>query len=64
MSLEEQLATRKLVDRAKGKLMDDYGMKEGDAFNFIQKTAMNERAKKGDIAQRIIDGELQPPPAE
>jgi two-component system, response regulator PdtaR len=60
-SLEEQLATRKLTDRAKGKLMDDYGMRENDAWNFIQKTAMNERAKKGDIAQRIIDGSLVPP---
>jgi response regulator NasT len=63
-SLEEQLATRKVVDRAKGKLMDDFGMKENDAFNFIQKTAMNERISKRDIAQRILDGELSPPPAE
>ena len=60
-SLEEQLATRKVVDRAKGKLMDDFGMKENDAFNFIQKTAMNERISKRDIAQRILDGELSPP---
>ena len=60
-SLEEQLATRKVVDRAKGKLMDDFGMKENDAFNFIQKTAMNERVGKREIAQRILDGALTPP---
>jgi response regulator NasT len=60
-SLEEQLETRKVVDRAKGKLMDDFGMKENDAFNFIQKTAMQTRQKKRDIAQQVIDGELQPP---
>ena len=60
-SLEEQLATRKVVDRAKGKLMDDFGMKENDAFNFIQKTAMQTRRKKRDVAQDILDGALVPP---
>lgn len=60
-SLEEQLETRKIVDRAKGKLMDDFNMKEKDAFDFIQKTAMQQRVKMGVIAQQVIDGELTPP---
>jgi response regulator NasT len=60
-SLEEQLETRKIVDRAKGKLMDDFSMKEKDAFDFIQKTAMQQRVKMGVIAQQVIDGELTPP---
>ncbi len=60
-SLEEQLETRKTVDRAKGKLMDDFGMKEKDAFDFVQKTAMQQRVKMGVIAQSVIDGELTPP---
>ena len=38
--LEDQLETRKVVDRAKGRLMDGHGLSEQDAFNFIQKTAM------------------------
>jgi response regulator NasT len=59
-SLEEQLATRKVVDRAKGQLMDRYELSENDAFSFIQKTAMRERATMKAIAQRIIDGELHP----
>ena len=42
-SLEEQLETRRLVERAKGILMDERGMKEADAFNWIQQTAMRER---------------------
>ena len=42
-SLEEQLETRKIVDRAKGKLMDEPRLTESDAFAFIQKTAMRER---------------------
>ena len=35
-SLEEQLETRKVVDRAKGRLMDAHDLAEGDAFSFIQ----------------------------
>jgi response regulator NasT len=57
-SLEEQLLTRRIVDRAKGILMDNHGMKEGEAFGFIQKTAMRERVKMQEIGQRIIDGKL------
>ena len=59
-SLEEQLETRKVVDRAKGQLMDRDGLTEAAAFNFIQKTAMKERATMKLVAQRVIDGELSP----
>ncbi len=59
-SLEEQLETRKLVDRAKGVLMDKHGLAEADAFDWIQKTAMNERVKARDIAQQVIDGTVSP----
>jgi len=59
-SLEEQLETRRKVDRAKGILMDDHGMKEAAAFSFIQKTAMRERKTMRDISQRIIEGNLIP----
>jgi response regulator NasT len=38
--LEDQLETRKLVDRAKGRLMDAHALNEADAFRFIQSTAM------------------------
>ena len=58
--LEEQLATRRLLDRAKGILMDTHGMKEADAFSFIQKTAMNERVTLKAIAERVIEGTLTP----
>ena len=59
--LEDQLETRKVVDRAKGMLMDKHGMSENDAFSFIQKTAMQQRVKTKVIAQQIIDGEVTPP---
>ncbi|MBI3257470.1 MAG: response regulator, partial [Actinobacteria bacterium] len=58
--LEEQLETRRLVDRAKGMLMDGHEMSEGSAFSFIQQTAMRERVTMKVIARRVIDGELTP----
>jgi response regulator NasT len=59
-NLEEQLETRRFLDRAKGLLMDECGMKEGDAFSFIQKTAMERRQKMKAIAEAVIAGELRP----
>ena len=56
----EQLETRRVVDRAKGILMDECGLKETDAWSFIQKTAMSQRKTMRDVAQRVIDGELRP----
>jgi AmiR/NasT family two-component response regulator len=59
-ALGAQLEIRKLVDRAKGILLDKYAMNENDAFTYIQKLAMTERVKMGEIAQRIISGEIHP----
>ena len=56
----EQLETRRVVDRAKGILMDECGLKETDAWTFIQKTAMSQRKTMRDVAQRVIDGEVRP----
>ncbi len=58
--LKDQLATRRLVDRAKGILMDRFGMSEADAFSFIQHTAMRMRAKMRVIAEQVIDGRITP----
>jgi response regulator NasT len=60
LSLAEQLETRKLVDRAKGRLMDNQGLSEADAFRFIQKTAMDTRQTLKAVAQKVIDGDLKP----
>jgi AmiR/NasT family two-component response regulator len=62
-NLEEQLETRKVVERAKGKLMDEHSMAEGDAFAFIQRTAMRERRTMKDIAQQVVEGTITPPAA-
>ncbi len=59
-SLEEQLETRKVVDRAKGILMDKHAMAEAEAFSFIQKRAMGERITMRVVAERVIAGDIRP----
>ena len=52
--LKETLETRKLVDRAKGILMDSQGLNESEAFRKIQKMSMNTRKPMKEIAEAII----------
>ncbi|ACI19688.1 ANTAR domain-containing response regulator [Dictyoglomus thermophilum] len=52
--LKDALETRKLVDRAKGILMDREGLKEHEAFRLIQKASMDKRKPMKEIAQAII----------
>ena len=59
-ALGAQLEVRKLIDRAKGVLIDKYKLSEADSFLFIQRLAMSERKKMGEIAERIIAGTLKP----
>ena len=59
-ALGAQLETRKLIDRAKGVLIDKHQLSESDAFAFIQSMAMSQRMKMGDIAEQIIAGNLNP----
>jgi response regulator NasT len=59
-ALGEQLELRKLLDRAKGLLIDRYSMTEQSAFDFIQKNAMSTRAKMVDVANQILNGQIAP----
>lgn len=59
-ALGEQLETRKVIDRAKGALIDDNGLSEADAFSFIQRTAMGRRTTMRAVADAILAGELTP----
>jgi two-component system, response regulator PdtaR len=52
--LKETLETRKIVDRAKGLLMDQQGLTEAEAFRKIQKMSMNTRKPMKEIAEAII----------
>ena len=59
-ALGEQLELRKLLDRAKGLLIDKHSMTEQSAFDFIQKSAMSTRAKMVDVANQILNGQITP----
>ena len=52
--LQEALETRKVVDRAKGILMDTQSLKEAEAFRKIQKMSMNTRRPMKEVAEAII----------
>ncbi len=53
-NLQEALETRKLVERAKGILMDTQGLSETEAFRKIQKMSMNNRKSMRAVADAII----------
>lgn len=52
--LQEQFETRKLVDRAKSRLMEQLNLTEPDAFRWIQKTAMDLRLSMREVAEGVV----------
>ncbi|MFR7778564.1 MAG: ANTAR domain-containing response regulator [Bifidobacterium angulatum] len=60
---QETLEERKLIDRAKGLLMDKADFSEQGAFRWIQKTSMDQRIPKKRLALAIIEKYGDPKPA-
>ena len=54
LQLRDRLESRKLIERAKGHLMDSQGINEAQAFRRIQQLAMNNRKTMRDVAQAIM----------
>ena len=52
--VQEELETRKLVEKAKGILMKDHKLTEEDAFRKIQRQSMDSRRSMREIAEAII----------
>jgi two-component system, response regulator PdtaR len=52
--LEEALATRKVVEKAKGVLMEKYKLSENEAFKRIQRLSMNNRKSMREVAEAIL----------
>jgi uroporphyrinogen-III synthase len=52
--LSRQLATRKLVERAKGILQRDLGMTEEQAYLSIQRQSRQKRKTMKEIAEAIV----------
>jgi response regulator NasT len=59
-TMAERLEARKLLDRAKGILIDEAGLTERDAFRFIQTTAMSGRQTMADVARAVLSDGLRP----
>ena len=58
--LEERLEVRKMLDRAKGRLIDAHELTEQDAYVFIQRTAMSQRRTMRAVADDVLAGRLEP----
>lgn len=53
--LTERLEIRKLVERAKGILMESHSFSEPDAFKWIQRAAMDRRTTMKAVAEVVIE---------
>ena len=58
-NLNERLETRKLIDRAKGILMQALNLSEPEAFSWIQRAAMDRRLSMKEVAMAVIDPNAQ-----
>lgn len=54
-NVKNSLETRKLLDRAKGILMDAYNLTENEAYRRIQQYSMSKRKSIQDVAKAIVD---------
>ncbi len=52
--LKESLEIRKLLERAKGILMKEYGMSEQEAFRTLQQFSMAKRISLKEVAEKVI----------
>ena len=50
-----ELKDRKVIDRAKGMLMQRQGLSEQAAYEKLRKAAMDKGLRLGDVAQRLLD---------
>ena len=53
-TLADRLEARKVIERAKGRLMDLHGMSEAEAFASIQQRAMSSRRAMRQLAEEIL----------
>lgn len=53
-SMERELAARKIIDRAKGLLMDYYHISETDAYRKMQQTSMKRGIPLSEVAQKVV----------
>lgn len=52
--MERELASRKIINRAKGLLMDYYHISDEEAYHKMQQTSMRRGILLTDVAQKVI----------
>jgi two-component system, response regulator / RNA-binding antiterminator len=62
-SAQAQLSERKLVERAKGILMEEVGLSEEQAYAQLRKLAMNRGQRLVQVAEKVVEARdlLRPP---
>ena len=58
-TLELRLAARKVIERAKGVLMRDFGLDEAGAFAWLRREAMDRRMSMADVAE-VVTRDVRP----
>ncbi len=60
---QTQLSERKVIERAKGILMNEFGLSEEQAFQHLRKLAMDRGQRLAGVAERIVEARdlLRPP---
>ena len=53
--MERELASRKIINRAKGLLMDYYHISDEEAYHKMQQTSMRRGILLTDVAQKIFE---------
>jgi two-component system, response regulator PdtaR len=61
--LEAKLAARKVIERAKGKLMEQFGLTEEQAFVRMRRAAMDRQLPLAEIARRVLESTSAPQPS-
>ena len=55
-NLQERVAAREVVDRAKTRLQSELGLSEAAAFGWLRQQAMDERLTLAEVAARVLAG--------
>ncbi len=58
--LEAKLAARKVIERAKGRLMEQFGLTEEQAFSRMRRAAMDRQLPLAEIARRVLESQPTP----
>jgi AmiR/NasT family two-component response regulator len=57
--LEAKLAARKVIERAKGSLMEQFGLSENEAYTRMRRTAMDRQVPLVEVARRVLESQAQ-----